>query len=58
MFAVHCPACDRRALYGYDRVTSIRSEGGRHDVGLTCRCGAKVRWTSRAAATVTSLPGH
>jgi hypothetical protein len=49
MFAAHCPACDRRMLFGYDRITSLQSREGRHDVGLACRCGAKIRWTARRA---------
>lgn len=48
MLAATCPACDRRMLFGYDRIVSFESRERRHDVGLTCRCGARVRWTVRA----------
>ena len=46
MFAATCPACDRRILFGYDRIATFESHERRHAVGLTCRCGARVRWTA------------
>lgn len=53
MFAATCPACDRRMLFGYDRIATFESRERRHDVGLACRCGARVRWTARAGAELT-----